>query len=110
MAHEGREATFEAFTLDPKEGIFGLGERFDGVERRGLPVDFVNHDAIGTSNTRSYINVPFFWSTNGYGCFVHSVARTEWDMGLSEAGTVGVRSLGRRFLQWTLNAPVVVLH
>ena len=91
VAHNGRQGTFEAFTLDPAEGVFGLGERFDGVERRGRPVDFVNHDAIGTSNTRSYINVPFFWSTNGYGCFVNSFARSEWDMGYSEAGTIGVR-------------------
>ncbi len=89
VSHEGRTATYEAFTLDPAESIYGLGERFDGVSRRGRPVDFVNHDAIGTSNLRSYINVPFFWSTNGYGCFVNSTARTEWDMGMTEAGTVG---------------------
>ena len=88
-SHDGRRATFEAFTLDPNEALFGLGERFDAVGRRGRPVDFVNHDAIGTSNPRSYINVPFFWSTNGYGCFVNSHARTEWDMGMSESGTVG---------------------
>ena len=88
-SHQGRDATFDAFALDPQEAIYGLGERFDGVARRGRPVDFVNHDAIGTSNTRSYINVPFFWSTNGYGCFVNSVARTGFDMGMSEQGTVG---------------------
>ena len=89
VTHEGREAVFEAFTLDPSEGVFGLGERFDGVARKGRPVDFVNHDAIGTSNLRSYINVPFFWSTNGYGCFVNQIARTEFDMGMTEQGTVG---------------------
>jgi alpha-D-xyloside xylohydrolase len=88
-SHQGREAVFESFTLDPQEHVFGLGERFDSVERRGRPVDFVNHDAIGTSNTRTYINVPFFWSTNGYGCFLNSIARSEWDMGMSEAGSIG---------------------
>ena len=88
-AHEGREAVFEAFTLDPSEAVFGLGERFDGVARKGRPVDFVNHDAIGTSNMRSYINVPFFWSTKGYGCFVNQIARTEFDIGMTEQGTVG---------------------
>ena len=87
--HEGRIATFEAFTLRPDEALFGLGERFDSVSRVGRVVDFVNHDAIGTSNTRSYINVPFFWSTAGYGCFLNSNARTEWDLGVSEQGTVG---------------------
>lgn len=89
-SHQGREAVFESFVLDPQEAVFGLGERFDGVERRGRQVDFVNHDAIGTSNTRTYINVPFFWTTSGYGCFVNSIARTEWDMGASESGTLGV--------------------
>ena len=89
VSHNGRQACYEAFALDPDECIYGLGERFDSVERCGRPVDFVNHDAIGTSNTRSYINVPFLWSTKGYGCFVNSVARTEWDVGLSEAGTIG---------------------
>lgn len=87
--HGGRQAVFESFVLDPHERIYGLGERFDGVERRGRPVDFVNHDAIGTSNTRSYINVPFFWSTSGYGCFLNSTARTEWDIGVTEAGSIG---------------------
>lgn len=87
--HCGRQGMFESFALDPNECIYGLGERFDAVERRGRPVDFVNHDAIGTSNRRSYINVPFFWSTKGYGCFVNSNARTEWDIGMSEAGSIG---------------------
>lgn len=89
VSHEGREAVFEAFTLEPREHVFGLGERFDSVARNGRPVDFVNHDAIGTSNLRSYINVPFFWSTKGYGCFVNQVARTEFDIGMTEQGTVG---------------------
>ena len=88
--HQGRTATFEAFTLQPSEALYGLGERFDSASRVGRVVDLVNHDAIGTSNVRSYINVPFFWSTAGYGCFVNSIARTEWDLGVSEQGTVGL--------------------
>jgi alpha-D-xyloside xylohydrolase len=88
--HAGREATFEAFQLSPGESIYGLGERFDAVARRGRPVDFVNHDVIGTSNPRSYINVPLLWSTAGYGCFVNSYARTEWDVGMTDTGTVGL--------------------
>jgi hypothetical protein len=36
----------------------------------GRPVDSLNHGAIGTSNTRSCINMLFFFSTVGYGCFV----------------------------------------
>ena len=89
VSHEGRHAMFEAFTLKSGEQLYGLGERFDSVNRNGRKVDFVNHDAIGTSNTRTYINVPFFWSSAGFGCFVNHIARTEFDMAVSEQGTVG---------------------
>jgi len=87
--HEGRSACFESFVLGPDEEIYGLGERFDHVPRTGQAVDFWNKDAIGTSSRRTYINVPFFLSTAGYGCFVNSSCRTEWEIGTLEAFTAG---------------------
>ncbi len=87
--HEGRTAVFDSFDLDGQESVYGLGERFDGVERRGRAVDFWNKDVIATSNTRSYINVPFFFSTRGYGLFLNSSYRTEWEVGTRDASTVG---------------------
>lgn len=84
-----RCACFESFALDSQEEIFGLGERFDSVPRTGRSVDFWNQDAIGTSNRRTYINVPFFFSTRGYGLFLNSSARTEWEIGTLEAFTLG---------------------
>jgi len=87
--HAGRTAAFESFALAPQEEIFGLGERFDHVTRRGKAVDFWNKDAIGTSNTRTYINVPFLLSTRGYGLFVNSTCRTQWEIGTRDAETLG---------------------
>jgi alpha-D-xyloside xylohydrolase len=86
--HNLRAACFEAFSLAPGEEIYGLGERFDAVARKGRAVDFWNKDAIGTSNTRTYINVPFLMSTRGYGLFLNSSARTEWDIATREAATL----------------------
>lgn len=85
----GRAAVFESFDLGGQDAIYGLGERFDGVERRGRAVDFWNKDVIGTSNPRSYINVPFFFSTAGYGLFLNSSFRTEWEVGTRDGATVG---------------------
>ena len=112
VTHHGRNGAFEAFTLDPTECIYGLGERFDGVERHGRPVNFVNHDAIGTSNLRTYINVPFFWSTSGYGCFVNSTARTEWDIGMTEAGTIGFATEEKSMDYFIISGttPAEILH
>ena len=87
--HEGRTACFESFALAAQEEIYGLGERFDHVARRGKAVDFWNKDAIGTSNPRTYINVPFLFSTRGYGLFVNSTCRTQWEIGTREAATLG---------------------
>ncbi len=86
---EGRTACFEAFTLGNQDAVFGLGERFDHLERRGKAVDFWNKDAIGTSNTRTYINVPFFLTTRGYGLFLNSSCQTNWEIGTLEANTLG---------------------
>jgi alpha-D-xyloside xylohydrolase len=84
-----RAAVFESFDLGGQDAVYGLGERFDGVERRGRAVDFWNKDVIGTSNTRSYINVPFLISTAGYGLFLNSSCRTEWEVGTRDGSTLG---------------------
>jgi len=87
-----KTACFEALSMTGDEEIFGLGERFDYVGRRGKQVDFWNKDAIGTSNTRTYINVPFWFSTRGYGLFLNSTAKTEWEIGTREfcSASVGI--------------------
>jgi len=88
--HGGRVACFESFAVGPQEEFYGLGERFDYVARRGKGVDFWNKDAIGASSPRTYINVPFLFSTRGYGLFLHSSCRTEWEVATREASTLGV--------------------
>lgn len=85
---EGEKACFEALCLDQDEVIYGLGERFDSVVRNGRTVDFHNKDAIGTTSRRTYVNVPFFLSTKGYGLFLNSGAQTAWDIATTDAGAL----------------------
>jgi alpha-D-xyloside xylohydrolase len=86
---ENGESQWEAFDLFEREKIVGLGERFDAVVRNGKSVDFRNKDAIGTSNGRTYINVPFVMSSRGYGVFINSSANMEWEIGTHELSTFG---------------------
>ena len=81
-------ATFESFKIASKEQIYGLGERFDHVARKGAVTDFWNKDAIGTSSRRTYVNVPFIVSTAKYGIFLNSSAKTQWDIATKEASTL----------------------
>lgn len=73
-------ACFEALELETDEVIYGLGERFDSLTRNGRTVDFHNKDAVGTTSRRTYINIPFYLSTKGYGLFLNSGAKTDWQI------------------------------
>lgn len=84
---DGNHACFEAFDLENDEVIYGLGERFDGCVRNGRIVDFHNKDAVGTTSRRTYVNIPFYLSTKGYGLFLNSGAKIEWEIGTKEMGT-----------------------
>ncbi len=85
---ENESACFEALTLDNDELIYGLGERFDSLTRNGRTVDFHNKDAVGTTSRRTYINIPFFLSTKGYGLFLNSAAQTDWQIATTDAGAL----------------------
>ena len=81
-------ACFEALELDTDEVIYGLGERFDSLTRNGRAVDFHNKDAVGTTSPRTYVNIPFFLSTKGYGLFLNSGAKTDWQIGTRDVSAL----------------------
>jgi alpha-D-xyloside xylohydrolase len=73
--------TYEAFALGPHERIFGLGEKFMPLDKRGRVIESWNWNTWGASNERAYKNVPLYLSTAGYGCFVHTTRCMVWDFG-----------------------------
>lgn len=81
---DGSRACFEALELENDEVIYGLGERFDSFTRNGRTVDFYNKDAVGTTSRRTYLNIPFYLSTKGYGLFLHSGTQTDWQIGTTD--------------------------
>ena len=108
----GTQAAFEALHLAPDEEIYGLGERFDSVARRGRPVDFWNKDAIGATSPRSYVNIPFYLSTRGYGLFLNSSAPTDWQIGTADASCLGFSVLDGQMDYFVLQSqdPKQILH
>lgn len=81
---DGSYACFESLELDNDEVIYGLGERFDSMTRNGRTVDFYNKDAVGTTSRRTYLNIPFYLSTKGYGLFLNATAQTDWQIGTTD--------------------------
>ncbi len=76
---EGRPLAVECFALHPQEAVFGFGEKFLALDKVGQTVDLNMVEALGTTTPRSYKNIPFFWTTRGWGVFFnHSARMTCW--------------------------------
>jgi len=72
-----------AFALETGEALYGLGEKFTNLNRRGGLFTSWNEDALGVNGERSYKNNPFLWSTRGWGLFCNTTARTHHSVGFA---------------------------
>ena len=69
----------ECFGIFPGQGIYGFGEKFIGLNKAGQTIDLMMNDALGVLSPRTYKNIPFFVTTQGYGVFFnHSCPMTYW--------------------------------
>jgi alpha-D-xyloside xylohydrolase len=98
---EGRPLAVECFALHPQEAVFGFGEKFLALDKVGQTVDLNMVEALGTTTPRSYKNVPFFWTTRGWGVFFHHSARMTCWVGSCGAADVQV-AIEDDFLDYTL--------
>ena len=65
-----------ALTLDPNDGIFGLGETTGDLNRRGAKL---------VSDHYADRVLPLAWSNRGWGLYVNTFERVEHDVALSQA-------------------------
>jgi alpha-D-xyloside xylohydrolase len=75
-----------AFTLSPGEKIFGCGESFTALDKRGQKIVLWATDANGIQNQHMYKPIPFFMSSRGYGMFIHTSSPITCDFGNSFNG------------------------
>ena len=81
-------ATFEALALPPNEHIYGLGEKFMPLDRRGQRIESWNFNTWGATNERAYKNIPFFVSIAGYGVFLNTTFNATWDFGSGATSSI----------------------
>lgn len=74
------------FTLSPDEKLFGCGESFTRLNKRGQKLVLWTYDAYSAQTPHMYKPVPFFMSSRGYGMFVHTSAPLTFDLGRSYDG------------------------
>jgi len=78
---EGREAFFLTWALGPRERLYGLGEGFGRLDRRGSRAFLWCRDVQGALGPLAYIVVPFLLSSGGYGLFLHQSSPSVWELG-----------------------------
>jgi hypothetical protein len=89
---EGHVAFHESFSLTPDEHLFGLGQLYGPLDKRGQRHIGWSRDPYGTNTTdMTYHNTPFFMSSRGYGIFVNQTSRSIYEMGLPSAETASFR-------------------
>ncbi|MBO0798377.1 MAG: DUF4968 domain-containing protein [Blastocatellia bacterium] len=70
-----------SFRLAPDEKIFGCGESFTRLNKRGQKVLAYTRDGMGAQTEKMYKPIPFFMNSAGYGMFVHTSAPVTFDFG-----------------------------
>lgn len=77
----GQTQTFFTATLRHDEHVYGFGEKFSDLDKRGQAINLWHANATGNTWPASYKNVPFFTSTRGYGLFLNSAYPIKYHMG-----------------------------
>lgn len=78
---DGETHFFESVYLKPNESVYGFGERFGPIDKRGQTLLLWNSDTTLTSSDRSYKSIPFYLTSEGYGLFVKTGSKTLFEVG-----------------------------
>ena len=74
------------FSISPQEKIFGLGESPAALNKVGQKVNLFVTDPQGPETPDMYKPIPFFFSNQGYGIFMHTSEPVTLDIGQSYLG------------------------
>ena len=90
---QGRVAFHETLRLEPDEHLYGLGEQYGPLDKRGQRIVSWNRDVYGlTGSAKCYFNVPFFLSSSGYGVFLNHSSPITYELGWPAAETGAFRA------------------
>ena len=74
------------------EKLFGTGERFNRCDQRGKTVAMWAEDRWCQREGNSYVPIPFFLSTSGYGVLLNRFEGAVFDLGHTDPGRWTVRT------------------
>lgn len=70
----------QTFSSADGEAFYGFGERFNALDQRGQYLDVRVYEQYRDQGARTYIPVPFFVSSRGYGLYLDTSRRVAYDL------------------------------
>lgn len=113
FAQSAKPAWQVSLALKSGEPVYGLGEKFGSLDHRGELITSWNFDALGVNAERSYKNVPFAWSPEGWGFFVNTTSRVTHAVGHSHwshrSYITQVEDAGMDFFLFAADTPAEII-
>ncbi|GAP12855.1 alpha-glucosidase, family 31 of glycosyl hydrolases [Longilinea arvoryzae] len=83
---DGRVSMFRlSFASPADEAFYGFGERFNAFDQRGNSLDNYVYAQYTGQGKRSYIPVPFFISSRGYGLWLNTDRQANFDLAAEDS-------------------------
>ena len=70
----------EAYESPASEYFYGFGEHYNAIQQRGNIVDTYVYNQYQNQNEKTYLAVPFFYSSAGYGIYLNTTCYSQFDM------------------------------
>ncbi len=86
----GRTAAFASFDLRHDERVHGSGEGFGRLDKVGTAQRLWVQEAFSNASPAAYKQVPWYWSTRGYGMLVHTTNPVLYRVGDLEHSALSV--------------------
>lgn len=87
-AEQGGRRVHESVALGRQEALYGLGQQYGPLNKRGQRLVAWSRDTKGTNTTDvTYLNVQFLLSSAGYGLFLAHTEPIVWELGAPSAPT-----------------------
>lgn len=85
LVGEGNQAlrVRQTFASPPEESFYGFGERYNALDQRGNQLDVRVFDQYKDQERRTYLPVPFFLSSQGYGFYLATSRLVAYDLAAS---------------------------
>ncbi len=75
----------DIFVSPPNEAFHGFGERFNALDQRGNHLDVRVFDQYKNQGKRTYLPMPFFLSSQGYGLYLATNRHVVYDLAASRS-------------------------